>query len=240
MLNVFICEDIKKQLDKLTEIIKNIIIIEDLDMHVTLATQNPREILDYIEREDCTGVYFLDIDLKDDINGIKLGEKIREIDPRGFIIFITTHAEMSLLTFKYKVEALDYIIKDDFEDVKKRIHDCLLNVNGKYLRKKNDIQKIFHVKNGYRTIHVDFNKIMFFETSETIHKVKLHAEDRQIEFYGKIHEVVNGLDDRFHRCHRSYIVNKDKISEIDKKTRVIYLDNGQKCSASVRGIKGLY
>ena len=52
-----------------------------------------------------TGIYFLDVDLKSDINGIKLGSKIREKDTRGFIIFTTTHLEMSYFAFKYKVEA---------------------------------------------------------------------------------------------------------------------------------------
>ena len=55
-------------------------------------------------------------DLGADINGINLGEEIRQLDPTGYIIFITTHAELSHLTFKYKVEALDYIIKDDFSE----------------------------------------------------------------------------------------------------------------------------
>ena len=48
------------------------------------------------------------------------------------------------------------------------------------------------------------------------------------------------LDDRFYRCHRAYIVNKNRIKEINKVDRLIYMDNGAECLASFRLIKGLY
>ena len=40
-----------------------------------------------------------------------LGDMIRQRDPLCSIIFVTTHAEMTYLTFMYKI-ALDFIIKD--------------------------------------------------------------------------------------------------------------------------------
>ena len=47
------------------------------------------------------------------------------------------------------------------------------------------------------------------------------------------------LDDRFCRCHNSFIVNKDKIREINKKDRIAYMLNGEECLISTRGIKFL-
>ena len=46
---------------------------------------------------------FLDIQLEADINGIKLGSEIRKYDPIGNIIFVTSHSELTYLTFVYKV-----------------------------------------------------------------------------------------------------------------------------------------
>ena len=111
MLKAFICEDNKNQREKLTKIIEDIILIENYDMDLGLSTSDPYELINSITGTTNTGIYFLDVDLHSDINGIQLAEKIREHDPRGFIVFITTHAEMSYLTFIYKVEAMDYIIK---------------------------------------------------------------------------------------------------------------------------------
>ena len=142
MLNVFICEDNTIERNKFEKIIKDIIMIENLDMDVSLSTGNPEDILSYLDNNSVSGLYFLDIDLKNKINGLKLAEKIREYDPRGFIVFVTTHTEMSYLTFIYKVEAMDYIIKDNYPNIRKRIHECILNANKKFSSKVTDLQKI--------------------------------------------------------------------------------------------------
>lgn len=239
MLKVFICEDNAIQRDKLSKIINDIILIENYDMNLSLSTDNPYEVLEYIKSIPTSGIYFLDIDLHRDINGIQLAEKIREYDPRGFIIFITTHAEMSYLTFIYKVEAMDYIIKDNYSNIKNRIAECIKNAHEKYKNKYSDIQKVFSVKINDKIVNIDYNDILFFETSTTIHKIVIHSIDRQIEFYSKMKDIENILDDRFIRCHNSFIVNKDKIKEIDKKKRVVYMINDEECLVSTRGLKNL-
>lgn len=66
----------------------------------------------------------------------------------------------------------------------------------------------------------------------------LHAKNRQVEFYGKLKALLE-MDSRFYRCHNSYVVNKDNISEIDFATREIQMVNGQICYASSRFLKGL-
>ena len=239
MLKVFVCEDNEEQRDRITKIIDNIILIEDYDMKLELSTANPYEILENIRFTETSGIYFLDVDLHSDINGIQLAEKIREYDPRGFIIFVTVHAEMSYLTFMYKVEAMDYIIKDNYKNIYERVKECIDNAHNKYRAKVTDLQKVFSVKVDDKLINIDYNKILFFETSSTIHKIIIHCENRQVEFYGQMKELEKSLDQRFCRCHTSFIVNKDKIKEIDKKNRVAYLINGEECLISTRNIKML-
>lgn len=239
MLKVFICEDNKKQREKFTEAIENSIIIENFDMEVALSTENPDDIITYLKDNNLSGLYFLDVDLKSNINGIKLAELIREYDPRGFIVFVTTHAEMSYLTFIYKVEAMDYIIKDNYQNVNDRIHQCIINANKKYTSNATALQKNFNIKAKDKIINVEYNKILFFETSTIIHKVILHAVDRQIEFYSNMKNIEEKLDDRFYRCHRSFLVNKDNIKEIDISNKVIKMINDETCQASTRLIKGL-
>lgn len=237
MLNIYICEDDTKQRQQITESVRNSIAIEELDMSVLVSTGNPYTLLDAIEGTNQTGIYFLDVDLQSDINGIQLGERIRKIDPRGFIVFITTHAEMSLLTFTYKVEALDYIVKDDHAFIKERIKECLININEKYATAATDVLKSFYVKSKEKTIHMAYDKIIFFETAVTAHKVLLHGHNISIEFYGHMNEIEEKLDERFMRCHRSYIINLDFISEVDKTNRIVNFVNGQSCFVSTRGMK---
>lgn len=237
MLKIFVCEDNVKQQENLKKIINNILIIENYDIELSLITSNPYELLDNIKNTDSTGIYFLDVDLHSDINGIQLAEKIRQYDPRCFIVFITVHAEMSYLTFLYKVEAMDYIIKDNYKNISERVKECIENAHNKYKSKTNELQRIFSIKVDDKIMNIDYNDILFFETSPTIHKVILHCSNRQIEFYGKMKELEKNLDDRFYRCHTSFIVNKDKIKEINKKDRIAYMINGEECLISTRGIK---
>ena len=49
MLNVFICEDNTIERNKFEKIIKDIIMIENLDMDVSLSTGNPEDILSYLD-----------------------------------------------------------------------------------------------------------------------------------------------------------------------------------------------
>ena len=52
-------------------------------------------------------------------------------------------------------------------------------------------------------------------------------------------DIEQRLDDRFYRCHKSFIVNRDNINEIDFTQRCIYMINGEQCLISTRLIKGL-
>lgn len=203
-------------------------------MELVLATQDPHEVLKVAMDSNTVGLYFLDIDLGSDITGLTLAQEIRKFDPRGFIIFITSHSEMSFLTFQYKVEALDFIIKDNTSKIQARIIECIINVNERYTSLHNNVQKNFTIKINDKSIVTDYKDILFFETSVNIHKVVLHALNRQIEFNGKLKIIEEQLDDHFYRCHRSYIVNLDNIKEINTSHYTIEMINGEQCLFSTR------
>lgn len=239
MINIIVCEDNYNQRERITKFIEDIIMIENLDMKVVLSAENPEEIIGYLKKNEISGLYFLDVDLQSEVNGIKLAETIREYDPRGFIVFVTTHAELSYLTFLYKVEAMDYIIKDNFGVVKERIHQCILNAHKKYSSKSTELQKNFSIKVEDKIINIGYDKILFFETSTIIHKVIIHAIDRQVEFYAKMKDIEEMVDERFYRCHRSFLVNRDNIREIHINNRIVYMINGQECLVATRLLRGL-
>lgn len=118
-------------------------------MKLLLSTGDPHSILEKAQLSKNTGLYFLDICLGTDMNGLILAQKIREIDARCFIVLITSHSEMSLMTFQYKVEALDFILKDNPSCIQERIDDCIKNVDIKYSNIKKGIGKTFSfTKNG--------------------------------------------------------------------------------------------
>ncbi len=197
MLNIFVCEDNAIQRRTIVQTIQNIILMEELDMQLVLDTEDPYVLLERVKASQDTGIYFLDIDLNSDMNGMKLAQQIRLFDPRGFIIFITAHSELSYMTFQYRVEAMDFVLKDNPAEVNVKIRECLLNAMERYTLQTNKTHKVYTIETGGRKISVDYNDIFFFETSGNIHKVILHAKNRQIEFSGTIKELAATLGDGF-------------------------------------------
>ncbi|WPC43940.1 LytTR family DNA-binding domain-containing protein [Clostridium sp. JS66] len=238
MIKIYICEDIEEHRNRIRRIVKDIILEEELDMTIEIASPNPMEVLNKAKENDKDiSLYFLDVGLNSDINGITLASKIREFDEKGFIVFVTTHGEMSYLTFTYKVEAMDYIIKDDYSNMAERIKQCILETKKRYLKSDEDDGEIFTIRKEDKVINVKYKDILFFETSDTIHKIILHAINRQVEFYGKMKDIEETLDERFIRFHRAYLVNKDNISEVDKKNRIIHMINGEICYSSAKNLE---
>jgi two-component system response regulator AgrA len=126
MINVFICEDNLIQRTRLETIINNFLLMEDIDMKLALSTANPEELLTYLHHHSQSqSIFFLDIDLNHTLDGIQLGGQIRDLCIDSKIVFITTHSELAPLTFKYKVEAMDYIVKDDPKELASRVKDAL-------------------------------------------------------------------------------------------------------------------
>ncbi|MCL1990569.1 MAG: LytTR family DNA-binding domain-containing protein [Defluviitaleaceae bacterium] len=239
MLSIFICEDDIKQRERLKKIVDNYIMIEELDMEVALETENPCDVLDYLdENPKKMGLYFLDVDLQHKINGIALASKIRERDDLGKIVFVTTHSELSYLTFVHKIEALDYIIKDKPEEIQRRVCDCIQIANKRHLNDKNPDKKIYTVKIEDRVLAVPYEEVMFIESSDVPHKLVLHLDNGQLEYYGSLKEVEQAIPD-FYRCHKSVVVNPNNIKEIDKSTKEAEMVNGEYCLISARAMKGL-
>lgn len=239
MIDVYICEDNPKHLETIDNYLRNIIEREKLNMQVIVSETNPQMLLKKAQQAENIGAYFLDIDLRSDMNGLVLTQKIRQLQPRCFIVFITSHSEMSFLTFQYKVEALDFILKDQPKFIKQKLRECLLSIEEKAQAQQNILPKVFRVSLGNHLTVVELDKILYFETSSTTHRVILHTGNRQIEFPGHLKEVMVQLDEHFYRCHRSYIINTNHITAIDYEKCLIHMKNGDVCPLSIRLKKGL-
>lgn len=239
MLPIFICEDNDIQRKSIEEYIQDYIMIEELDMKVEISTKNPYDILFYLEKNSITnGIYFLDVDLQCDIDGIKLGGEIRNMDIGGKIVFITTHSEMMYFTFKYKVEAMDYIIKDNINDLQKRIIDVLEQARKHYQYDKNDREEKIKIKVGNKVRVFPVKEVMFIETSQVPHKLVLHLEQNTVDFYGKINEV-ESLSSSLLRVHKSFVLNVENVTSLKRKEYEAVLRNGEICPIAIRKISML-
>ncbi len=237
MMKVFICEDEMPLRELYKGHIERQIMIKELDASLALVTDKPANILNYLrENRDTTGIYFLDIDLgKNQMDGITLAKEIRKYDALGKIIFITTHEEMVPLTFKYKVEALDFIVKDGIESILAAITECLDTVFEKQKIQPEKRQQ-YMIRTGKSERYVNYSDILFFETTPKPHVLYAHTLTGRITFYGAIKETAD-LGDNFERVHKSYVVNLDNVRSIDKDMLELTMNNGQRCAVSRKKLK---
>lgn len=239
MLPVFICEDNPVLLQQYRQTIENLILIEEYDIELLTAVTTPEELLQAASRHYSqnahAGFYLLDIDLQASMDGFELAQQIRAFDSRGFIVFITTHSEMAMLTFKYKVEAMDFILKDEGWDITSRIHDCLNQAVTRYLTPGKSEETITF-KIGQQTVRFRSNDILYITVSPVPHKILVVMEHRTAEFYGTLSKLSHELPSYFIRSHKGCLVNLNHVRRIDRETQSIYLTNGTTCLASTRGI----
>ena len=67
----------------------------------------------------------------------------------------------------------------------------------RYALQTSRTHKVYTIETGGRKISIDYDDILFFETSSNIHKVILHAKDRQIEFFSTIKDLLKAFGDDF-------------------------------------------
>ncbi|MCL2427156.1 MAG: LytTR family DNA-binding domain-containing protein [Oscillospiraceae bacterium] len=238
MLHIFICEDNDVHRTKLESVISKHLLLNDFDMSLALSANNPTTLLDNIKTHTGrNGLYFLDVDLQCDINGIELAVEIKKLDVSATIVFVTTLSEMSHLVFKYKVEAMDYIPKDiPANEAERRIAECMQVAYQRFLDGKHSSIKYFTIKIGDQVLNTPYRDILYFESSvNQRHKLLLHTTDSILEFRGHINDVAR-LGSPFIMCHQSYVVNLDKIRQVDKVNRLIEISNGDTITISRRRI----
>jgi len=240
MLYVFICEDDPIQRKKAEAIVHSYTAPDGVGMELALSTASPAELLDYLETHpNRNGLFFLDVDLGADINGIELGAKIRELDHTATIVFITTHAELAYLTFAYKVEAMDYIAKDSPEGIEGRARECMELAYQRYLVGNTSPPKYFRIQAADQVWNIPHDDILFCETDpSTPHKLIMHTENGLIGFRDTISEVEK-IGSEFYSCHKSYVVNTKKIKTVDKAKREVEMISGDRIPVAVRKISEL-
>ena len=236
MLDIYICEDNATHREFVASFISDFCIFRNLDATVALASADPYEILAYYKTVKNLSLFFLDIDLGAEINGIELANRIRKQDDKAAIVFLTTHSELALLTLQYKIEALDFIIKGNSADVKKKIAECISIVYKRYTGEDKADSKKIMVTVGDKIIPLDMDDIIYVETTAG-HKLRLHTKNRSLDFNGELKGIEEQLDERFIRCHKSYVINKDKIASINKKDNTVTMTNNSICPISRNGKK---
>lgn len=239
MIQIHICEDSEKQLELMDKALRYACAVVSEDMQLGVVTRVPEELLKHIAANNNINVYFLDIDLNHKkMNGLDVAVKIREKDPVAYICFVTTHSEMSYLTFRYKVMAFDFIIKESYEQLKKDFVICLKAIDKQVHLLQDNEDKYIKLDLFHEEKIIAINSIVAVETIGN-HKIRMYTDTQTIDMSRTLSGIKKELPDNFVKCHRSIIVNVDKIADFDFKTGKLLLNNKMELYVAIRRIAEL-
>ncbi|MGB7604271.1 MAG: LytTR family DNA-binding domain-containing protein [Lutisporaceae bacterium] len=197
-MNCIIVDDEFPSIEELSYYISNFSSIKILELF-----DDSLKALDYVQKHPID-VVFLDINMPK-LDGLTFSRVINTLAIKPILVFITAYSEHAIEAFE--VAAFDYLLKPFSEsritDTLKRLENCTTTkCNSKIPLWKSD--KMFVL---------NMNDIYYCEARE--HEVHVYTKDDKFivttsisNFYKKLPQNI------FFRCHRSYIVNTDKITEI--------------------------
>lgn len=217
MLNFAICDDNSNILNKISKMLESIFINDNLDGKIVFTATDSKSILSY-SNKNTVDVYMLDIDLKSDITGLDLASQIRITNKNAYLIFTTAHLEYIMLAYKFKT--FDYLAKpitiDRLEETVLRLFDDI---------KCNPKNKYINIGNSSNMINEDDIYCIKKEGMKLIYCTKEGA----YEAYSSFNKIETCLSENFVRCHKSYIANINKISNINSDNNIIEFDNSSTC-----------
>ena len=175
--------------------------------------------------QDTVDAIFCDINMPD-LNGMDF---VKSLTVPPLIVFTTAYAEYAVEGFK--VNAVDYLLKpfgmQDFQRAALRLKERLESSSAlpaapatPAVPASTTDNDVVFLKTEYRIVKVNIPNIRYVEAMSEYLKVYLDGEQKPIVTLLSMKKMEERLPDYFMRIHRSYIINLNKIQEVNK-NRVI-------------------
>lgn len=206
MLIIAICDDLKLDRKHIETLIQDYSTILSYDIRIMNFTSG-EDLVAYYEDENIGfDVIFLGIYMVGE-NGIKTAEKIREFDLECKIVFTTTSTDHALDSFR--VFPFNYLIKPITKEMFNIVFErAILTID-------KEKQKSITVKTEYKIKTIFYKDIKFIESVSR--KIVIHTTHGVVSIYSKLDEVETEInDERFLRCHKSFLVNMDYITSVEE------------------------
>lgn len=184
---------------------------------VLTLTDSPAEIYKAIYEGDSPDIVLMDINLGTEINGIDHAAEIFRLSPVTRIIYVTAYTGKYVQdVFLTRANVSGFLTKPlDGHYV------SLMLEKARHCAAESRPKK-FAVSFRNTVISVNESDVYYIESQK--HMIRIVAEDKTYEIYGKMSELLGRLSDGFAVCHKSFAVNFGKIKTLES-GRVV-LENG--------------
>ncbi|MDQ0246295.1 two-component system LytT family response regulator [Bacillus fengqiuensis] len=171
---------------------------------------NGEELIQYVMKEK-PDVALVDIGMPL-LNGMEAVKSCKEFLPSLQVIFITGHDDYAVEAFN--VRAVDYILKpierNRLYAALERAVQALTSNADKEMTFKKDLM----IKQQKAITFIPLDEILFIERMDR--KTVIHTINQKFETNEALTSFEDTLDSRFMASHRSYIINLDFLTKIEK------------------------
>lgn len=231
--SVFICDDDQRQVEQIAKIVsmsEEILSDEEKINFQIASANNYQDAVTYLNQNQINGgIYFLDIELGKDTQtdtGFDLAAMIKKQDERAQVIFITSHADLSIITYQRRLGPIDYIVKTpDLDKLKQRIVKTI-EVAIYNLHKFNYMKEMtFSYKVGRRVFNVNLDDVIYISTTSIPHKLLLIEKNGTAQFLGSINQYAKE-NPMLEKIDQSCVANPKNIKAIDLHNHRVMFVNG--------------
>ena len=188
-------------------------------LELAAQCQSALEARQFLE-SDTVDAIFCDINMPD-LNGMDF---VKSLVSPPLIVFTTAYSEYAVEGFK--VNAVDYLLKpfglQDFQRAANRVLERweMKSPSSFHVPLSSPEDDALYLKTDYRVVKVTVDDIRYIEGMSEYLKVWVEGEAKPIITLLAMKKLEERLPAHFMRIHRSYIVNLNKIQEVNK-NRVI-------------------
>ncbi|NQU51078.1 MAG: response regulator transcription factor [Bacteroidetes bacterium] len=177
------------------------------------------EALEILDNEQ-VDLMFVDINMPD-LNGL---EFVKSLSQKPLLIFTTAYSEYALEGLK--VDALDYLLKPfSFAEFSKAASKARaqFELMQKAPEKLESNEDFLFIKSEYKLVRINLNDIQYIEGMKEYVRIHLTGQKPVMTLLSmKLVEAKLPVS-KFMRVHRSYIVNLEKVSTIER-FRIVFDD----------------
>ncbi|MFT4006945.1 MAG: LytTR family DNA-binding domain-containing protein [Lacrimispora sp.] len=216
MLTVFLCDDNQEILDQYAQLIEKIAKKNKIEVTISAFNSGEELLFHLADSPNKADIIYLDI-LMNKLNGMDTAKKLRELECKSEIIFLTTSEDY--VFDAYDISPVQYLLKAKVSAAK--FEEVFLRAMTLARKKETDM---FFCESGNIQKVVPIKDISYFEIWKRV--VTVHYGIESFNFYSTMEQLEEQLLHKgFVRVHRSYIVNLPYISQFQHNT--LFLKTGE-------------
>jgi len=232
VLKVILCDEDETYVYLLKKLITDIAIKNNYNIEIALTTYSPQKVLDYLlNTEKDKSVYVLEAVYNfNEYDGIQLAKAVREKDRDSYIVFCTAHAEYIYKVMTGLIKPSGFLIKQENKINVEELNIIIGDIYRDYLNFFAKSEDILNINIGTEIYRISYNHIVYLESFQK--KVYVHTDNQRIGYYDSLSSLEEKLGDNFVRCHKSFIINTDKVVRISFSEMKIEMSNGAEIDIS--------